>query len=302
MDFPYKSTFYPSYQNMFKNLMREKLDLNSNVLIRNYETDDEKCDGISSHFTEHVRIRCSFQGKETPYSVWQRIGNSFESYSKREQREIVYANSKECNAFNPMFVKFIMLKLSNKLGQKTLKVIDPSSGWGDRLIGCGASKVVSEYQGYDPNVNLKHSYTKIIKSFKFKNYNVKDIPFEDVIVKEDYYDVALTSPPYFTLETYVPVKEDIHNRQSSSRYTTYEAWIRDMYSIYLRNMCLSVKKGGFVCIYVSNYVDRNKKLIPLADDTKMLMEKRFGMSFYDEFILNTGSNSNRICYVWEKTK
>lgn len=302
MDFPYKSTFYPSQHVMFKNLKNEKLDLSSNVLIRNYETDDEKCDGISSHFTENVRIQCSFQGKETPFDAWQRIGNSFESYSKREQREIVYANSKECNAFNPSFVKFIMLKLSNKLEQKNLKVIDPSAGWGDRLIGCGASKVVSEYQGFDPNPNLKHGYNNIIKSFKFKNYSVKDIPFEDVIVKENYFDVALTSPPYFTLETYVSAKEDLQNKQSSSRYSTYESWVRDMYAVYLRNMCISVKKGGFVCVYVSNYTDRNKKLIPLADDTKFLMEKRFGMTPHSDFVLSTGLNSNRICYIWEKTK
>ena len=90
---------------------------------------------------------------------------------------------------------------------KARRILDLSSGWGDRLIGAMASDIDC-YHGFDPNPCLHPNYKKMIKTFKkYKvnkdaEYKIKKQPFEKAKLKPNFYDLMMTSPPYFTMEIY----------------------------------------------------------------------------------------------------
>lgn len=125
------------------------------------------------------------------------------------------------------------------------KVLDISSGWGDRLTGAILADV-EKYNGYDPNLDLVDSYTDIIKKFNVNanNFNVTPIPFEKAEIKEKY-DLVFTSPPFFDFEIYNKKGE-----QSIINYPTFDDW-------FVKFLCVSLKKAwdalidnGHMIIYI----------------------------------------------------
>ncbi len=80
-------------------------------------------------------------------------------------------------------------------------VLDPTSGWGGRLLG--ASSLDIKYTGYDTNINMKEAYDNI-KNDGFSTDKQKMI-FEDCLSADftkEKYDLVLTSPPYSNMEIY----------------------------------------------------------------------------------------------------
>nr|QBK84638.1 MAG: hypothetical protein LCDPAC01_01190 [Pithovirus LCDPAC01] len=103
------------------------------------------------------------------------------------------------------------------------RILDFSSGWGDRLFGALSSQdKLSVYYGIDPNSLLFPGYEKkIITRFaknpsKFKMINAA---FESLTLPFDAknFDLIFTSPPYFDYEIY-----GTGINQSSPRF---EDWI-----------------------------------------------------------------------------
>ena len=85
-----------------------------------------------------------------------------------------------------------------------------------------------------------------------------------MLIKPGYFDLAMTSPPYFNLEVYSEDSDQSYNANTRD----YDSWKDQFYIPYLKNMVQGVKVGGRVILYVSNYKDIDGKFIPLADDTK----------------------------------
>jgi hypothetical protein len=124
-------------------------------------------------------------------------------------------NYKIATTFMPMYAKSIY----EYFGAKS--VIDPCTGWGDRMCGALASTGVRRYVGFDPNTNLVPGYKKIMKDFgkkvvlddpehyhvKFEDgYEIYSIPFEHCSKRlgPEKFDFAFTSPPFFDYEDYNP--------------------------------------------------------------------------------------------------
>lgn len=87
---------------------------------------------------------------------------------------------------------------------KPKRVLDPSAGWGDRLIAAMSQDI--DYIGIDQNKKLKVPYTRMINDFKDKTKSDIIMIFkrsQDVdYSKLPKYDLIFTSPPYFNLEQY----------------------------------------------------------------------------------------------------
>ena len=96
---------------------------------------------------------------------------------------------KECSTFKPKLEKFFIEFF------KARKILDLSSGWGDRLIGAMASDIDC-YHGFDPNPCLHPNYKKIIKTLKNHQVN-KDAEFK---IKKQPFEKAKLKPNLSTLK------------------------------------------------------------------------------------------------------
>lgn len=294
-DFPYWEKSLISKEDMFSNLQSQELtveeDFEGNkIVIRKYPEDYLTVDHISNHFTESIRIHCRFSNFPTPAEIWKQNKETIKNLSDMDQREYLYNSTRECNTFNDTYCLYII----KTLAPINAKILDPSAGWGNRLIAALAAKA-KVYNGFDPNKLLQPAYKKIIKSFKQSvgTYNVKPIPFEDSILKHNYYDLALTSPPYFSLETY-----STDNSQSVVKYPQFNEWITHFYKPYLIKMIDAVRKNGFVAIYVED-ININYKKYNLREITNSIMNEKNEMEFYSKIGLKVGTK-NRYTLIWKK--
>jgi hypothetical protein len=302
--FPFWSKSLSSPEDMFHNLITQKINIISDkygnkIVERNYPEDYFKCDHLSNHFTEYERIICQFGFYATPLDTWKSIkkDKNINQLSLLEQRELVYSSTRECNTFNVTFC----LSIINTLVGPNAKILDPSSGWGDRLIASIASKA-EIYHGFDPNKNLQKGYKNIVKTFKkyiidnnknkTNNFTITSIPFEEAILSDNYYDIALTSPPYFDLEKY-----GTDANQSINKYPTYEDWLT-FYKQYILKMIQAVKSNGYIVIYIEDvtsngtrYNMREFTIKTVNDSKKMKQHMRFGLKV---------GKSIRYALVWQK--
>lgn len=134
-------------------------------------------------------------------------------------------------------------------------VLDPCSGWGDRLTGAMAASAVTKYVGFDPNKSLRPGYAQLLKLFghdcmhrsekmlSFSNgFECRAQPFEvgSLELPDSSFDLVFTSPPFFDYEMYNPDNPD------------YVDWIQDFYYPLMQQSCRLVKHGGHVAIYIGD--------------------------------------------------
>jgi len=255
MLFPFWSKSLDPPNVMFERLKNQDLiitedQFNNKVIERSYPKDYLLIDHLSNHFTEYERINCQFGNFSTPAEVWCNIkkDKDIKKMSHLEQRELVYSKTRECNTFNVTFC----LWLINSLVGPNANILDPSSGWGDRLIASLASNA-KLYHGFDPNKKLQKGYKKIIKTLNITtDVVIKCAPFEDAKLL-NIYDIAITSPPYFDLEKY-----GTDPKQSIIKYPTYTEWL-EFYNQYIIKMINAVVSNGYIIIYIEDVVNNGTK-------------------------------------------
>jgi len=296
-DFPYFGLFLPDPRAMFDELKNEILPT-GNLLKHTYPDDHRRVDGLSNHFTEDVRIDCNAGDSITPRETWeQKIKDDpkTESMTIEERREAVYGAGKECNTFNPVLARMIIEKLAGK----NSKYLDMSAGWGDRALGAIAANC-DVYHGFDPNERLIPGHTKIIEEFADldkQEITVTPIPFEDAELESDYYDIAMTSPPFFTYEIYGDADSQSVNRHSG--YNNWKQWYKD----YLTKATEAVKPGGHIVIYIGNVFTNGKKY-NLISDTFWIMDKLAKKQDPIQLEVDAGYGKPRTrnAFVWKKMK
>lgn len=296
MAFPFWSKSLENPKVMFNNLIEQPMiitrdDSGNNVLIRKYPEDYILCDHISNHFTEYERINCQFGNYDTPLEAWNKIkkDKQIKGLSYLDKRELVYSNTKECNTFNVTFCLWLITSYTNN----DAIILDPSSGWGDRLIAALASNALI-YDGFDPNKKLQKGYKNIIKTLnKDTVASVKPIPFEEAIVKSNYYNIAITSPPYFDLEKY-----GTDTNQSIIKYPTYQDWLNKFYRVYILKMVSSLKSGGHLIIYIEDVVSNGTKY-NMREFTIKTVEETNLLKDFTKLGLKVGKVI-RYALIWEK--
>ena len=184
----------------------------------------------------------------------------------------------ECGTFNPMLVAAVALR---HVKAKNIKILDPSAGWGDRMIGALALGC-SQYVGFDPNTDLGPAYAKIIKAHdsagvaavipeKYSNAHLpKDAPAGS-------FHLVITSPPFYDQEIYTHTEKDVQ--------VSYAQWLKDMYEPYLRNMMDAVCDGGIIAVSIDNV----PRIAPMGDDTNRIFRSEKKMMFVEQmyFVNNT---------------
>lgn len=138
--------------------------------------------------------------------------------------------------------------LINEFGSNG-KVLDPCAGWGGRLVGFLAS-TANEYQGVDASPYQVKGDLAIYECYKdvvneSKKVSIICSPFEKFEIKKEYYDMALTSPPYFDVEKY-------EGGEQSRNYGNYEKWKDCFYKILISKVHSALKKNGIFCLQVGN--------------------------------------------------
>ena len=135
-------------------------------------------DVIVDHFQEEERLKGrrkeqkksffdQFFTFDILFKLFFDLFNEKKNFNSENIREKVYLMIKECTQFKPSIVAAIIQKFNAK------KMIDFSSGWGDRLAGAISENI--SYLGFDPNLNLRLGHSSIIStlsSLPKKNKNI----------------------------------------------------------------------------------------------------------------------------------
>lgn len=136
--------------------------------------------------------------------------------------------------FKPSTAKYIYKTLG------ATRVLDPTAGWGGRLLGAAALGI--PYLGFDTNPGLQESYKRMIDDLKFDpgNYIVK---LQDCL-KVDYsqyqFDLVLTSPPYYNLEKY----------PGGQTWNTEEAYYLEFLVPLLKKLQAGIQRPGHICLNI----------------------------------------------------
>lgn len=269
------------YKPVFKKGSIKKFSNNSLLIIDFHK--ERKINQITDYFTNECRVKCIFKNFMSPFNYYKHnkgiiikkslINNKFD-INKFE--DVMFNNkvSKFCNNFQST-IAFTLYKLFN-----AKNIFDSSAGWGDRLVA--AIAYGASYTGIDPSICLNPLYSKIIKTLtKLKKsdknkYKIIKSGIEDVKVKKNHYDLCLTSPPFFDLETY-----ENQNNQSISKFTTSNKWEKEFLIILVEQNIKALKKNGHLVLYIPgyykyfmNYMKNHKKLNYLGTFSFLTPKKR----------------------------
>ena len=211
------------------------------------------------------------------------IQNMLKYYESREISEIrkwkyifnLYFSS--ISIFRPVMSMEVYCKFRPKIG-----VLDPTMGWGGRLVGACALDL-PKYIGIDSNQKLDPLYREM-SAFLQKTTKTKiELFFQDALTV-DYskldYDMVFTSPPYYNIEVYSGMKEK-----------TKEEWNTGFYKPLFERTWKSMRSPGYYCLNIPSEV-YDSACVPILGKSwkKILLKKRGrGVNGYEEYI-----------YVWKK--
>ena len=155
--------------------------------------------------------------------------------------------------------------LGRNVSDRSLRVLDPCAGWGDRMVGAMCSEAVGEYVGVDVNEAVFPGYEKLQNAMKTtlkeSAPKVKMIhkPFEQCTEEfpDSYFDIVFTSPPFFDYEVY------------SAENPTYKDWNKDFYTPLVDISRKALKENGLIVFHID---DTSAGAIPPAiKDSSMEM-------------------------------
>jgi hypothetical protein len=211
---------------------------------------------MSDYFAEDIRVHCKFLSNMSIYQYYNENFSSLIDTLQKEDlpatieelRELLWKH-KQCTTFKPKITKYIVEMF------KARKVLDISSGWGDRLIGAMASDK-DFYHGFDPNVKLASRYLEIINIFKPFAVNpsivcsVESLPFEMANLQPGFYDLVMSSPPYFTMEIY----DEMGEGQSTEGNPSEIDWYTNYLSVWVKKCYHALRRGGILALNINfNY-------------------------------------------------
>ena len=190
IDFPLKRIYYDDkkIKKMFNNLKKVKFDdrvfnkyykinniklntnnllfLNRPTILISTKTDYHDFSVLSDMFQEYNRMKCKFfSAISSPLDYYNKNIETLAKNTLKNNkvitphnlREELYNSVKECSSFKSINMIYLVKLFNAK------SVLDPSSGWGDRLIAAMSCNI--RYVGVDPNILLHTKYKEMIKFF-----------------------------------------------------------------------------------------------------------------------------------------
>ena len=239
------------------------------------------------HFQFKNLMRCRRENGETIYDIyadkdaWAKLLADTEVRNRKGPSEA--SNVWECFRINKgsivMFKASTARYIYNKYG--ATKVLDPTAGWGGRLLGAWAQGI--EYTGIDTNISMKPAYDDMIAHLETDRckmlwgdclqYNYADID----------YDFVLTSPPYVNMEIY----------EHMTPWKTKESFYVDFF-MPLWNKCVKhIQKPGHVCFNISSIMYEQAKQYGLPEcDIEENLKQQLGQ--------NKNKKGQDKIYIWKK--
>lgn len=317
-DFPYKREFITNPQELWENAKVLDLGefrildgkLNNRLLPRGVvykfqgeqvalitdPTAYERINILTDYFAEGPRMQAHVHECPSPLEFFKNnydtiLAKAQQMYVEDPQhtlryhiREAVYELTKECTTFKITTAKAIFKYFQSK------KVLDPSSGWGDRLLGAIAAGV-DAYHGVDPNPALAPVYEDIIRFTKpVGDFSVLTEDFLKAELQDGGYDTVFTSPPFFNYEVYT---ED--ERQSIHGLATVDQWTNKFLKPYLSRAWKALAKGGYFILYISD-VPTGNYLHHMLEHMKTLRADYLGVIYMASNVLYKGWP----IWVWRK--
>lgn len=174
--------------------------------------------------------------------------------------------SQRCSNFRPTSAKAIY---QTYLQRDAKLVLDPSAGYGGRLLGFLSLQLPGvRYVGVDPSQLTCKGNQKLAKFFDRQNdVEMLESPFEDVNLGEQVFDFAFTSPPYFKKEIYSE-----EQTQSCHRYPEYSNWLKHFWRVVFDKVHRHLREDGGLFIVNINDVKIRSKVYPLIQDTLRIAE------------------------------
>ena len=258
--FPYLHLYYRESEIvetfvLLKNFRHAKVKKSIFHLNLDFET-TKKFLILSDYFTNDVRMNARFLTNPSPVEnfskdrekIIEKLGN------KPEYKDLdfyIWKNYPCCSTFPVVVAREIFRYFKPK------KILDPSAGWGDRMIAAASCDI--EYTGVDPNMLLIPGYEKIKKVFKLEKekYKLVSCPFEDFNTKEKF-NLIFTSPPFYDMEIYTD-----EETQSCFKFKSYDEWREKFFRQMILKSIEFLTTGGHLLVYVNN-----TKKYKLLDDLK----------------------------------
>lgn len=214
----------------------------------------------SNFFHQESRWHCDSINAPSPYRTWTTekfrltLLNAlwslkFEKVTEKELRQCIALRKYIASQFRPSAAKALYDLFEAE------KILDTSSGWGDRLSGFMASENGKEYVGIDPNSRLVDGYNKQIDRFlsPCKHVTMINGRSESVKLESEYFDFAFTSPPYFNVERYTQ-----DENQSFKMYKKLDDWLDNFLFKTMSNSWDALKSGGVLAINISDVYSGHK--------------------------------------------
>lgn len=278
------------------------------IYEQKYDKNIKILNQITDYFIYPSRMKCLIQGEEqSSYDIFIDELSKNKDLNYQQKKEVLYKMKKHLNCSLLHFQRLIHILKKMMNNKKDIKYLDCSSGWGDRMI---ASLLlgISEYVGYDPNINLEGGHSEIINYFKddlfsyygskeskFVNYKVIYKPFEYDYYEEknyeNYFDICVSSPPFFRVEIY-----SITNEQSINSYRSMDSWLYNFLIPSFKKIMKLLRTSGYLCWYIEDRPEY-KYLDTLFDEINKLgickYINKIGYKYDD-------NNTVRYFYIWQK--
>jgi len=225
----------------------------------------------------------TFWYNRTYYRKLDYVKNMLTFYESRDITEIrkwkyifnLYFSS--ISIFRPVMSMEVYCKFMPKIA-----VLDPTMGWGGRLVGACALDL-PKYIGIDSNTHLDSPYREMCAFLQKTTKTKIELFFQDALTI-DYakleYDMVFTSPPYYNIEVYSDMKEK-----------TKEEWNEGFYKPLFERTWKHMRSPGYYCLNVPVEVYESSCISILGKAQKKIPLKKRGRNVneYNEFI-----------YVWNK--
>lgn len=221
---------------------------------------------------------------QDPYCSFRSFRNRFEAgeLSQGDMMKALRSRAYWASQFNPLAAATIFRTYCPKGGH----ILDPCSGWGDRLSAAMALDL--RYVGFDANHTLQAGYEAQIQRYGDPDRHITThAAFEDCCITESAYHLVFTSPPYERAEIYSGDKE-----QSHYRYANTATWVEGFLRPLMTKSAQAAVTGGYVIVNICN--SRG-----LGDHARAIAEG-LPISYEGFFTYPLGGGIVEPVYVWRK--
>lgn len=243
---------------------------------------------------------------KTSKNIFYAIQND-EKYRQNFARFLINVQNKcvtQCNYFKYIglghagyqyvneFQPYLAREIYKKYCDNGFKILNPCAGWGGRLIGLASCRFKDiEYVETDPSIKTYNGLIKLKEFLKLSNnYKQYNLPFEELDVKENYFDFVFTSPPYFDTEHY-----SNEATQSYKKNKNYEDWKNNFLFKMIDKIIYSLKYKGKCLLNVGD------KRYSISSDIKEYLLKKYNIiAMYEDFALDNNEDTDAIRSSEEK--